>query len=103
MVVPASYEGIPALDPVDETLFAQEVERTIDRNRCRSLAAHGQTVDDLVGSERMMAGEQRLQDAAAHGRQALLACGADRLGISDGVIRAALMIVIRPGEYRVRG
>lgn len=103
MVVHAGYEGIPALDPVHEALLTQKVERAIDRNRRRPLTAHGQAVDDLVGSERMMAREQRLQDPATYRCQPFLARGADRLGMSDGIVRAAPMIVVGPGKYRVRG
>ena len=61
-----------------------------------------QPVDQLIGAERLVARQQRLQHAAAHRRQSLLARSADRLGVRDGVARAALMIVVWLREYRVR-
>jgi len=51
----------------------------------------------------MVARQQGLKHAPAHRRQALLAGGADRLGMGDRVVRAAPMVVIGLGEYRLRG
>src|SRR6185437_2181800 len=80
-------------DAMHETLLAQEIERAINRDRCRPRAAHRQPVDQLIGAERGVARQQRLQHAAADRRQTLGACGADRLGVADGVAGAALMVV----------
>jgi hypothetical protein len=103
VIVHAGNEGVAAFDSMHQILLAQEIERSINRDRGRPRAAPRQTVDKFVGSERMMACQQRLEHAPAHRRQALFAGGADRLGVGDRVVRATPMVVIGLGKYRLRG
>ena len=60
-----------------------------------------QPVDQLIGAERRVARQQRLQHAPAHRRQPLVARGADRLGMGDGLAGAAVVVVTGRGEDRV--
>ena len=52
-----------------------------------------QPVDQLIGAERHVALQQRLQHLAAHRRQPFLARRADRLGVNDAVGGAAVVVV----------
>jgi len=54
MIVHAGDERIAALNPVDEILLAQEIERSINRDRGRPNAASRQAIDEFIGPERMM-------------------------------------------------
>ena len=100
VIVHAGDECVAALDSVHEALLAQEIERAIDGNRRRPRTPRRQPVDQLIGAKRGMAGEQRLQHAAADRRQPLGARGADRLGMGNGVAGAALVVVTGRGKYR---
>ena len=62
----------------------------------------GEAIDQFVGAERLVARQQRLEHAAADRRQPLGTRRADRLGIRDGVARAALVIVVGRRKYRPR-
>ena len=84
VILHAGDERVAAFDAVDQALLAQEIERAIDGDRRRARSPHRQPVDQLVGAERLVARQQRLQHAAADRRQALGARGADRLGMRDG-------------------
>ena len=59
VIVHAGDEGVAALDAVHETVLAQELERAIGGDRGRARPPRGEPVDDLVGAERLVAGEQR--------------------------------------------
>src|SRR5690348_16445763 len=95
MIVHARDESIAALDPMHETLLTQEIEGAIDGDRRRSPAVLGEPVDQFIGAERLMAGEQGLQNTPAHRREALPACGAELLRMRDGIARATAVIVCR--------
>ena len=51
VIVHAGDKRIAAFDAVHEALFAQEIERAIDRDRRRSRPARRQPVDQLIGAE----------------------------------------------------
>jgi hypothetical protein len=53
----------------------------------------GETVDHVIGAERLVAVEQRLQHAAAYGREARGTRGADRLGLRQRVAGTEAVIV----------
>ena len=61
MVMRAGEEGVAAFDPVDEAVFHQKIERAIDRDRRRPRHRFGEFVDHLIGPERTVARQQRLQ------------------------------------------
>ena len=96
----AGDEGVAAFDAMHQPLLAQEIERAIDGDRRRPRALLGQPVDQLIGAERRMAGQQRFQHPAADRRQLFLVRGAGRLGVRDGVAGAAVMVVPRRRKYR---
>ena len=61
MVMRASEKSVTAFDAVDEAVFHQEIERAIDRDRRRPRHRFGEFVDYLIGPERAVAGQQRLE------------------------------------------
>src|SRR6185437_14355176 len=100
VIVHAGDEGVAALDAVHEALLAQEVERAVDRDRRRPAAVVGEAVDQVVGAERLVTGEQRLQHRPADRRQALVARLAERLGVRDRVTGAAAVVMTGGREDR---
>lgn len=101
MIVHAGDKGIAAFDAMHESLRTQEVERTINGDRRRARARFSQAVDQLISADRLVTGQQRLQDAAAGGRELFGACGADRLGISEASVGATVMVMT--GRRKNRG
>ena len=71
MVMRAGEIGVAAFDAVDEAVFHQEIERAIHRDRRRPRHRFGEFVDHLIGAERPVAGQQRLQHLAADRREFL--------------------------------
>src|SRR5271168_4812698 len=65
VIIHAGDKGVAAFDAMDEPVLAQEIERTIDRDRCRAILVT-QPLDDLIGAERLVACQQRLQYLTAH-------------------------------------
>jgi hypothetical protein len=51
----------------------------------------------------MMTREQSLEHTPPYRRQPFFASGANRFGVGYRVVRAAPVIVVRLGKYRVRG
>ena len=83
VVMDASHESVASLDAVDETVLAQEFERAIDGDRGRA-GPLPQPAHDLVGTERLMARQQSLQDLPPHRGEPLRARGALRFRMRDG-------------------
>jgi hypothetical protein len=98
VIVDAGDERVAALDAVNKSVLHQEVERAIDRDRRRTRAGFAREFDDLVGAERFVTGEQRLQHLAADRRQSLGTRFAECLCMRQGVCRAAVMIMVRRGK-----
>jgi hypothetical protein len=73
VIVHAGDEGVAALDAVHEPVLTQELERPVGGDRGRARPLGREPVDDLIGAERLVAGEQRGQHLAADGGQALAA------------------------------
>lgn len=103
MIVHAGNEGVAAFYAMHEVVLAQKIERSINRDRSRPRAATRQPIDEFIGPERMMTCQQSLKHTPTHWRQPFLASSADRFGVGDGVVRAAPVIVVGLGEYRVCG
>ena len=78
MVMRAGEEGVAAFDPVDEAVFHQEIERAVDRDRRRPRHRFGEFVDHLIGAERTVARQQRLQHLAPDRGEFLRPPRADR-------------------------
>ncbi len=62
MVMRAGEESVAALDSVDEAVFHQEIKRAVHRDPAPAAASTWREfVDHLVGAERTVARQQRLQ------------------------------------------
>src|SRR6185295_5126033 len=102
MTMHACDEGVSTLDAMNKFLFTQKLECAIDCDRRRPRAANFQPIDQLVGAERSVARQKRLQHLAAHWSQTFLSGCTDRLGVRDCIARAAPVIVARFRKNRVR-
>ena len=101
MIVGAGEKRVAAFDAMDETIFHQEIKRTIDRDRRWPRGGFRQFLDDLVGAERPVTGQQRFQHSATDRCQFLRASGADPFGMQQRVRGATAVIVIGRGECRL--
>src|SRR5262249_54373267 len=98
MVVYTGQEGVAALYTMDEAVLAQELERTVNRDRGGPGALMGHLVHDFVGAQRAVAGRQDFQHAPAHGGEPLPALGTQRLCMGERVRAGAGMIVVGRGK-----
>jgi hypothetical protein len=101
MVMRAGKIGIATFDAMDEAVRHQEIERAIDRDRRRPRHRFGEFVDHLIGAERPVARQQRLQDMAADRRELLRPLPAHGFGVADRVRGAAVVVVIGRGKSRL--
>ena len=92
----AADESVEALDPVDQALFHQEVERAIDRRRRGRFIALPEVIQDCIGPHRPVAVPDQLQHPAAERRQSGPTLGANRFGQTQCVCNAA-GVVMRGG------
>lgn len=66
----AGNEGVEALEPVDEALRPQKIERAVDGNRgWRFLAIGGNPLDQIIGADGSVRGVKRCEHGTAQGRQ----------------------------------
>src|SRR5262249_16856900 len=79
-------------DAVHEAVLAQELERPVSSDRRRARPLEREPVDDLVGAQRLVAGEQRGEHLAPDRRQALGPLPAQRPGDGHGIARAAIVV-----------
>ena len=101
MVMRAGEESIAALDPVDEAVLHQEIERAVDRDRRRPRHRLGEFVDHLIGAERTMARQQRLQHLTPDRGEFLRPPRANLFRMRDRFRSAAAVIVVRRGKCRL--
>lgn len=94
----AGHIGIAALDLVDKILALKEVQRPVNRDRCRPRPVGGHAFDDLVGAHGLMTLRHANQHVAALAGEACAAADADLLGMGDDVLRATVVIVLGAGE-----
>ena len=94
VIVGAGKKRIAAFDAVDKTVFHQEVERAVDRNRRRTRHVLGEMLDNLVGSKRTMAREQRFQNLASDRREFLPAARTNPLGMRERILGASGVVMI---------
>ncbi len=88
-------EGIEALDAVDQALFEQEVERSVDGGGLYLFAVSGETFDQVIGLGGLVAGPDLAQYMAPDGRQARAGTGADCLGAGEGIVDALVVMGAR--------
>ncbi len=67
--IAAPDEGVQRLDPVDQLMIAQEIQRPVDGGGRYPVAFATQPVENVVGADRTMAGPDQLQHPAAQRRQ----------------------------------
>ena len=103
MSVHAGDEGILAFYAMDKFLLTQKVECAIHRDRRRPRASNLKPINQLIGAQRSVACQKRLQHLSTHGGQSFLPGRADRLGMRDCIAGAAPVIVTRPRKYSLRG
>ncbi len=101
MVVRAGEEGVAALDAVNEAILHQEIERAIDGNRCRARHRLRELVDHLIGTERAVARQQRLQHVAPDRGEFLAAARTDLFGMGHRVRGATAVIVVGGRKCRL--
>ena len=101
MVMRAGEEGIAALDPVDEAVLHQKIERAVDRDRRRPRHRFGEFVDHLIGAERAVARQQRLQHLTPDRGEFLRPPRADLLRMRHRFRGAAAVIVVGRGKCRL--
>ena len=63
--VRAADIGVQALDPVDETLLDQKIERPIDRERCDAFALDRHVVENGISAARTMPAPYQFKTPAA--------------------------------------
>ena len=97
-----SKKSIAAFDTVNETVLHQKIECAVNRDRRRSRHVLGELLDDLIGSKRAMAREQRTQHLPADRREFLPAALTNPFRVRERIFGAAAMVVIRGGESRLR-
>ena len=100
MVMRAGEIRVAAFDAMDEAVLHQEIERAIHRDRRRPRHRFGEFVDHLIGAERTVAGQQRLQHLAADRREFLRPLLADPFGMADRVRGAAVVVMVGRGKCR---
>ena len=89
----AGHEGVQPLDPVDEALFRQKLQRAIGDRGLRAHPLFAKDVENLIGSNGAMLLQQDLQNEAAE-RCKLHACGAAVfIGCSQNIAEAMGVIV----------
>jgi len=97
----AGNEGVAALDPVNEGVFTQELERAIDRDGRRTGSARGKPFHNLIGAQRPVAHQERRQNVPPHRGQALASLDAARLRERHGIGRAAGVVMTGVGKDRL--
>ena len=70
VLVRAGDEGVLRRKLVDEAMFEEKIQGTIDGDRRHAaFVAPGQILDEIIGAQRAMGRKQRLQNLAANRRQ----------------------------------
>ena len=101
MIMRAGEERIAALDPVNEAVLHQKIQRAVDRDRRRARRRFGEFVNHLVGAERTVAREQRLQHLTPDRGEFLRPPRADHFRMRHRFRGAAAVIVVGRGKCRL--
>ena len=100
VVMRAGEIRVAAFDAVNEAVLHQEIQRAVNRDRRRPRHRFRQFVDHLIGAERAVARQQRLQHLAADRREFPRPALAHLFGVPNRVRGTAVVIVVRRGESR---
>jgi hypothetical protein len=101
MIMRAGEERIAAFDTVDQAVLHQKIESAVDRDRRRPRHRFGEFVDHLIGAERTVARQQRLQHLAPDRGEFLRPPRADLFRMRHRVRGAEAVIVVRRGKCRL--
>jgi zinc transport system substrate-binding protein len=95
----AADEGVERGNAVDQAVFQEKIQRTVDRRRRRAttvfFAQHG---EDVIGAQRLVALPDQLQHPFAQGGQAQTLARTDALRFGQGVTDAAGMVMWTRGQ-----
>ena len=94
MFVDAGEKGVAALDAMGEAIGDQEIQGTVDRDRAGAARLPGDAIHDLVGRDRRVTLQHRLQDLPSLLGEAQPLVAAALLGAGNGPAAADLMIVV---------
>ena len=97
MAVGAGDEGAEPLDAVDEAVGDEEVERPVDDRRLAPQPRRRQPVEELVGGQRPMRLEQRLEHEGPRRRQPQPPRRAHRLDRRQRLAPATAVVMRREG------
>lgn len=89
----AANEGIAGGNTVNQPLLQQEVQRTVDRGRCRLVPFRRQAIKEVIGPQRLMTAPDQLQYAPAQGCQAGTAFRTQPVGKGQRVMDAMAVIM----------
>lgn len=98
--VHATDEGVATFDTMDEPLCQQKIERAVNDRRRDAFAAAGivQQGEDIVSTQRLVAGQQDFEHLPASRGQTQLALFADAPRRRQQLALAAAMIVLAEGD-----
>ncbi len=70
MAMAAGHKGVARRQPMDETIFQEIIERSVNRDRRRAAAfGIGQKVDHFISAQRLSGGAEQIKDRLATRRQ----------------------------------
>lgn len=92
----AAREGVERGNPMHQSVFQEEIQRTVNRWRGRTAAVFiTQHREDVVGTQRFVALPDQFQHATAQGGQAQTLFGAQRIGFGKGRMYAVRVVMGR--------
>ena len=95
----AAEEGVQGVDAMHQARLDQELERAVDRGRCRLVALLGELGEDLVGADRLVRAPDDFEHALADRGEVQPAAGADLDRRGHGPVDAGTVVVV-PGLAR---
>lgn len=98
VMVVAGDKGVPALDLVRKSLAQKEIQRAVDGDRSRAPSPLvGDMLNQIISSERLLAGRKQFQHPRPHWRQPLAALGAKPFGALE---HRAVVVMMSLGHGR---
>lgn len=94
MLINAGKKGVAALNAMGKAVGDQEIQGTVDRDRAGAARLPGNAIHDLVGRDRRVTLQHRLQDLPSLLGEAQPLVAAAFLGARNGPAAADLMIMV---------
>jgi len=101
MILRTGNESVAALDAMNKAVLHQKIQRTINSDGRGARGLSRQALDDLIGSERAMSGEQSLEYLSSDRRQILAARATNPFSVRQSIGRTTDVIVIGCGKDRL--